>query len=856
MLTQIITKIDEVTVFDGFVLVNRTGAFSLRGDSETTSTNGEWTFTISDLPLLLEDATLRIRLEEDQHCILRDVRVNIIETVEKEQDSDKLRSELEMAERKLEEMQRLRYNQLKVIEEVERWIDEPLPEPPIKDGRQQEKPAFPVENYNRYIDDLTDVLKKELQKLRELEQEIVRYEREYKAKAAMAEYREPRLLYDPVKRWKKKAVIKVGRLSAESATKDVPFTLSYCIRKARWAPVYSIDVRENNAQLAMSVNVSQRTGEDWQGIRMKFSAASIHRISQLPELPSLRIGRAQPSKPKKVRPAPKPVTGLLASYADWFKKADAPKVLSANEKYPVFFEKAEGLTSKGFDLLQTNLQDQKEDLKKVVAAKPGKFDFFIEKNILSREECKKAITIARNRKAPVETILMSELRVSKQDIGKALSRFYKVPFVEYNQNAPVPIELIANFKIPYLRQNLWVPLREEDGKVVIAIDNPNDIQKTEDIKKLFRGKPIALSVALKQDILDYIKLFTPKEKDRTPLDEILLQLEEDDFEEYENEEMSESIEDLDLDVEPASVMISQKAAPPSKADEDNGLLVETIEIGSRVLPEIGRTVDYREFELNGPEDGRFGTLRQKIFEIRSNQNALKGYKRYLADFQDPGPKIGSHFFQIYDSQGLADIPSDGKLHTVRIGTRQCDVRKEYRSAPVMEPKVYGRLSVQNPFKFPLPKGPAAVYHDGAFAFSTRTEAASIGGRILFPAGVEERIKIARNVSYQESPAGLIATETVATHQIEIEVKSNMPRPVTLEILDRIPFTDEKNKDIEITALKSEPPADELTTYEDHVIRGGRRFNLELEPGKKHYCRFGYKVTIPAKKELVGGNRRE
>ena len=78
----------------------------------------------------------------------------------------------------------------------------------------------------------------------------------------------------------------------------------------------------------------------------------------------------------------------------------------------------------------------------------------------------------------------------KAEIGKSLSNFYKVPFVDYNQNAPIPGELLSGLKVPFMKSNYFVPLRVDDGKVVVATDNPNDLQKADSIKMLFPGKPV------------------------------------------------------------------------------------------------------------------------------------------------------------------------------------------------------------------------------------------------------------------------------------------------------------------------------------------------------------------------------
>ncbi|OPX40909.1 MAG: pilus assembly protein [Deltaproteobacteria bacterium] len=174
--------------------------------------------------------------------------------------------------------------------------------------------------------------------------------------------------------------------------------------------------------------------------------------------------------------------------------------------------------------------------KRMAKAKPGKFDYILKNHILTEKELKMAIADARRRREPVEAVLMSDLKISKQDIGKSLSQFYKVPFAEYDANTPVPGELLAGLKIPFMRNYVWVPLRKEDKKIVIAIDNPYDLQKVGEIKSLFAGKSLCFNVALKQDILNFIKLFTRKEKDLASMEEIISQLRNEDKENTEDEE--------------------------------------------------------------------------------------------------------------------------------------------------------------------------------------------------------------------------------------------------------------------------------------------------------------------------------
>jgi type II secretory ATPase GspE/PulE/Tfp pilus assembly ATPase PilB-like protein len=171
--------------------------------------------------------------------------------------------------------------------------------------------------------------------------------------------------------------------------------------------------------------------------------------------------------------------------------------------------------------------------KRMAKSRPTKFDYLLENNILTRKEIDQAIADARQRREPIETILLDELKISKKDIGQSLSKFCKVPFLEFNQNAPIPGELLSGLKIPFMRKNTWVPLKVEDDKIVIAIDNPNDLQRIDSIKTLFAGKQLAFNVCLKEDILKYIALFTTDEVEMASMDDIMAQLaaEDDEIEE-------------------------------------------------------------------------------------------------------------------------------------------------------------------------------------------------------------------------------------------------------------------------------------------------------------------------------------
>ncbi|MBT8342394.1 MAG: Flp pilus assembly complex ATPase component TadA, partial [Desulfatitalea sp.] len=155
-----------------------------------------------------------------------------------------------------------------------------------------------------------------------------------------------------------------------------------------------------------------------------------------------------------------------------------------------------------------------------------KFDYLLENHLVTQKELTKAVTDARQRKESVETLLVREYKVPKTELGESLARYFKVPFVSYNASYPIPGELLSGLKVPFMRTNVWVPIRNEDTQPVIAIDDPHDLKRIDEIKALFPGQKLKFMVALKQDILDFIKLFTADEREMAEIDDILSQLQD------------------------------------------------------------------------------------------------------------------------------------------------------------------------------------------------------------------------------------------------------------------------------------------------------------------------------------------
>jgi type II secretory ATPase GspE/PulE/Tfp pilus assembly ATPase PilB-like protein/GAF domain-containing protein len=171
-----------------------------------------------------------------------------------------------------------------------------------------------------------------------------------------------------------------------------------------------------------------------------------------------------------------------------------------------------------------------------------RFDYLISHDLLKEEELESAWEEAREAKETVENFLMRKYRITREDIGRSLSEFFKCRFVSFSDKFPIPTDLLVNLKTEFLRRELWVPLEKKDGIINILIDDPNNIIKRDTIENLLRTKNVHYDISLTEDIIKFINYFFQASYDEDSLNDIVekLDAEEQAYEDEGAEEITES----------------------------------------------------------------------------------------------------------------------------------------------------------------------------------------------------------------------------------------------------------------------------------------------------------------------------
>ncbi|CAN1210889.1 DUF4139 domain-containing protein [Tumidithrix helvetica PCC 7403] len=305
-IANLVSKIDKVKVYSDGSTITRIAAFPEISWSERDRSTVEFTeVEIADLPLALDDSSLRLRVESLSDAVIpllvTDVRIGLTAPPPPEVQKASLEDEIREAQI---EVDRLEHNLLGLIEN-EISILQGLALPDRPEGERGKAPPSSPTGARLVLESFkNEQLRLRVQEKREVKAKL------YEAQEHLRDLEQQQALASSARTVKahelrKTAIAKLAcRDRADLLSLDwasCQLVLEYFIPGARWVPTYvcRLDSATNTASIAVRALICQRTHEDWTGVRLELSTAIPTTWCELPELPSLRLGRAQP-EPRKL----------------------------------------------------------------------------------------------------------------------------------------------------------------------------------------------------------------------------------------------------------------------------------------------------------------------------------------------------------------------------------------------------------------------------------------------------------------------------------------------------------------------------------------------------------------------------
>ncbi|MFM7601385.1 MAG: DUF4139 domain-containing protein [Pseudanabaena sp.] len=316
-IAQLASKIDKVKVYAEGSTVKRLASLSAIAWQNENDEKTE--VEIVGLPLALDDESVRVRVdngtETDTNIMVTDVRVGLHVPPPVEVPISDLEASIQSAKAEVDHLNdlinviALEMSALSVLHVPDRPIGEQGKAPPTSPtGARIALANFKDEQKQLRIKEhreLKNQLRKATEQLADLQQQ-----QNLASNANVAKENELR----------KTIVARLqirDRQAAPLPPDHLQLIVEYFVHGAKWVPTYvcRLNSANNTAAIAVRALICQCTGEDWSGVQIELSTATPMGWCELPELPSLRLGRSQAFTSKKAwRNPPKGAEVLFEDY--------------------------------------------------------------------------------------------------------------------------------------------------------------------------------------------------------------------------------------------------------------------------------------------------------------------------------------------------------------------------------------------------------------------------------------------------------------------------------------------------------------------------------------------------------------
>ncbi len=835
-LARLTSNIDKAKVYASGATITRIANLELvAGEIPNT-------VEIPGLPLALEDSSVRARVETESSetlAIATDIRIGLVVPPPQEIDYIPPEAEIRQAKAAVKKLENL----ITLIDaEIEAIADLKIPDRPHRDPQKAPPPSplaarLAIANFKEEQIRIKQKERRENKaKLRQAIEHLQDLEQEQKIASTATEAKPNEL--------RKTVIVSLSYAGEKDNFTQQRLIIEYFVPGARWTPSYvcRLDSKNNTATITMRAAIAQNSGEDWLGVRLELSTALPQTWCELPELTSLRIGKAQPSLPIKTGWRQPPV-GFETLFEDYDLQKDiaAQSLIAKQLKLPdVAVVDRDGITLSnaipiGFDIPPLSRVDVPSlfsgcDLRDIDTLTAGavpevqeeetKFSVYLTKvppnnkvSILQQIRAITGLGIKRSKDLVELTPVLIKKGIPKQEAENIITRLKQV-------GAEVRYSLEENISPRYNNDFLQeFDLNSEGRSAAILTQSDPSIENPSPANMLIN--PFNISK----------KRSKQRRKQQVLCDN---QLPAGQSVAYEKE----AIKETQIDRLAYSLMRLSSADNRFKRGK---LYIES-------LQEI-----YLEIRKRQKAIVSFDIIDRVK---KATNEAINNIKSLPAGSIDVRSEAGS-FDYTYQAEGRIDLVSDGQFHSVAIASRNTDVNLHYVAVPRESTSVFCIAQLRNPLQAPLLAGSADIYVDGEYILGSEIKTVPAAGEMKLGLGVEQGIKVARNTNYHETRSNWsLVSLNLLHHQIKIDLANRLNRLVKIEVRERIPIAD-RNVKVDIEIDRVAPEWEEYNQKERNlIIKGGYRWQIDLPAKEETTLEVDYTIKTFVDKELIGGNRRE
>lgn len=226
------------------------------------------------------------------------------------------------------------------------------------------------------------------------------------------------------------------------------------------------------------------------------------------------------------------------------------------------------------------------------------------------------------------------------------------------------------------------------------------------------------------------------------------------------------------------------------------------------------------------EPGRMKTLREQAADFEGGEEqAQVEATRFQAEFTLPMP---------------VTLPSGNEERSFRLASASIAPDLQHKASPALDTTAYLETAFVLPGDTPLLAGEVLLTRDGAFIGRSRLADKAPGDKLTLGFGADERVNIKRVPVMREArDPGLLSSMRSEENRFRIDVRNLHAFPVTIQIVDRLPISEDQQITIERLPDMTRP---DVETFEDK--RGVFAWNATLAPQEAKSFTSAWRMRWP------------
>jgi hypothetical protein len=258
-----------------------------------------------------------------------------------------------------------------------------------------------------------------------------------------------------------------------------------------------------------------------------------------------------------------------------------------------------------------------------------------------------------------------------------------------------------------------------------------------------------------------------------------------------------------------SVGVAEEAEEPVYRDLSDEF--QQLERSRRQMARKGRLA---QSTLNTMAEGR------QMMELQADKEAVQKIQSAEKEFaRTEGVSV------TYDLPGALSMPSRSDQQLLTIAAFSAKAKFLHIATPLLTDYVYLQADITNNSKTIMLAGPASMYLNGGFVGKANIELVTIGEEFTTGFGVDSQVRISRE--FKDKEVDTLWGNRVEEYDYRIAIDNYKNRSVKLRLLERIPYTEDE--DLEIENFKTNRP---LSTDAEYVRsqkeKGILRWDLNLK----------------------------